>query len=65
MNFAQRRRNYLRQPAGKRIHFFGSEGGVTGPMRRRLTHKLNHARHAALMRQIESHIAATEAGEPR
>ena len=51
MSTPQRRRNYLRQPGGKRIHILGSEGGLTGPQQRRLKHKMGHRKRAAVRRR--------------
>jgi hypothetical protein len=51
MSTAARRRNYLRQRGGKRIHALGSEGGLTGSQRRRLRHKMGHLKQAAKRRR--------------
>ena len=53
MGYVSRRRAYLRQRCGKRIHPLGSEGGLTGPQRRRMRHKMNHAKAAVLRRKRE------------
>jgi hypothetical protein len=50
VNTADRIMGYLRQKGGRRIHPLGSEGGLTGPQRRRVTHKMNRRKRRALVR---------------
>ncbi len=56
MTTRARKVNYLRQTSGKRIHLLGSEGGYTGPQRRRVRHKMNHHK-ATVMRRKMKEIA--------
>jgi len=51
LNHAERRRNYLSQPGGVRTHSLGSEGGLTGPQRKRLTKKMGHRKRYVLKRK--------------